>query len=977
MQRSRKIVYNFGIAVAMLFLFCLFGNVNVGALTNIYESGTSQIKRNDNSDVAVEYEYSYKVTFDENDAFSKLISGLAGQTVNAGRKITVKMSDTGWARYDKFKIEKYYLDAGGTALRATDPVYEGVVSGNSDELKILEKDGLYKITYTLENDGVIEQTNVEYVYILNDMYKAELIIDDSKYENMPVIGQFEFSLDLEDSDDLSNYSYYYRFSHVEFENSENITSLIIDDAEKGSGMHKLNKKILLPISNQMYHNSSVYFLLYIESSDGSTGIKTIFSDNKYLVKKEVEANVFLLDNEGNKIEKESAEINYYKKGDTIKFLVEFNHPVKYSGFEYSLGTYQSVEVEDAEIPVSNVLLEYTVGEEIIVRKDETLSISVSQMLANEISVECKVLLSEVAGFVIDSKSPEIDNWGEEVSTFFREKDFYLQIVDDSEITKVSYYFGKCNNAHEGVCHDEFDETNELIREAIYETEKYKVSFDDHFGKYDLVQLTLFVKVEDELGNIKYDSKQGYPVDNVIIPDDKKADLIKTEEIKEGETVVGKKLFLDVGESNYNLSSVRYEYDEEAKDCSKEGTTYVCVSVSHDVILNGVVRLTDLLGNVEEYPAPFKFSTLQEESFDQSDLTFNVYNDRDYSIGTELYNVMTGTEKVSFNSELLAKLQEKLKVTNNASEDSLKMSLVVFGEEAQEIKLLENISSSLTLPTTLEIFEKVKGLEEYKTCALKDNSCDLKVYLKISYADKNFANMPQERYVLFNLLDNSLKYKFNETFESVKEVNVNSSYKMHTYSFYDSVGAKIGSNLVTEQKTIKYTNLSGVTKTVTTIDTSKLGTYVVSMSYTANGSSSFPLEYTVIVKDSEAPVIKVEGDKNITIKVGEEFDVNSIVSVSDNYDKEVELVATWKDGVELDVTKEGKYVVTFTAVDSNGNEAEAVTITIEVSKKVDFKKYIIIGGIALGVILIIVFAVSMDSRRKNRRNGGSNSSNDGW
>ena len=90
---------------------------------------------------------------------------------------------------------------------------------------------------------------------------------------------------------------------------------------------------------------------------------------------------------------------------------------------------------------------------------------------------------------------------------------------------------------------------------------------------------------------------------------------------------------------------------------------------------------------------------------------------------------------------------------------------------------------------------------------------------------------------------------------------------------------------------------------------------------------------VKITDDEAPSITLNGNSLINLKVGEEFN-DPGVTVSDNCTKNVKVNVI----SNLDTTKSGNYVITYEAVDNNGNKSQ-VKRDIVVSEK-DIKTGII-------------------------------------
>ena len=134
------------------------------------------------------------------------------------------------------------------------------------------------------------------------------------------------------------------------------------------------------------------------------------------------------------------------------------------------------------------------------------------------------------------------------------------------------------------------------------------------------------------------------------------------------------------------------------------------------------------------------------------------------------------------------------------------------------------------------------------------------------------------------------------------------------STYNELGANV------------YNANTGVTTAVVditgTVDTSIKGTYTVT--YKAERAET--VTRTVNVVDTTKPVIKAE-KLEISIPRGTAtFDYDSLVTVTDNYDKNIK--ATHKGTV--DTNNPGRYSIVYSAKDSSENEAEKVTITVIVT-----------------------------------------------
>ncbi len=88
-------------------------------------------------------------------------------------------------------------------------------------------------------------------------------------------------------------------------------------------------------------------------------------------------------------------------------------------------------------------------------------------------------------------------------------------------------------------------------------------------------------------------------------------------------------------------------------------------------------------------------------------------------------------------------------------------------------------------------------------------------------------------------------------------------------------------------------------------------------------------------DKEAPVIEYNGELNITVGNGANFEVPE-VTAKDNLDRDVTVKVVIRDSNgkvidKIDTTKAGKYTITYTAEDESGNKAKELVITVTVSE----------------------------------------------
>lgn len=90
-----------------------------------------------------------------------------------------------------------------------------------------------------------------------------------------------------------------------------------------------------------------------------------------------------------------------------------------------------------------------------------------------------------------------------------------------------------------------------------------------------------------------------------------------------------------------------------------------------------------------------------------------------------------------------------------------------------------------------------------------------------------------------------------------------------------------------------------------------------------GNEQIVTSHIKLEADTEAPVIT--GVKNITVLTNQSIAYKDGVKVTDNADPNIELSI---DNSQVDLTQEGTYNVTYTAVDGAGNEAkEEITVTV--------------------------------------------------
>lgn len=129
------------------------------------------------------------------------------------------------------------------------------------------------------------------------------------------------------------------------------------------------------------------------------------------------------------------------------------------------------------------------------------------------------------------------------------------------------------------------------------------------------------------------------------------------------------------------------------------------------------------------------------------------------------------------------------------------------------------------------------------------------------------------------------------------------------------------------------NISKKIKTYNDIDTTKIGTYNVV--YTLNFlGHDYTLNRKVQVIDDIPPIIKLNGDPEIKIYVGDNY-VENGATADDNYDKD--LTKYIKTDGTVDTTKAGIYEINYSIEDSSGNKANISRVVTVEKKKELIKK----------------------------------------
>ncbi len=152
---------------------------------------------------------------------------------------------------------------------------------------------------------------------------------------------------------------------------------------------------------------------------------------------------------------------------------------------------------------------------------------------------------------------------------------------------------------------------------------------------------------------------------------------------------------------------------------------------------------------------------------------------------------------------------------------------------------------------------------------------------------------------------------------------------------------------------------GQIKIITTgkVDTDKAGTYTITYTAIDAAGNKASVVRTIVVEDTEKPVIRLNGDIHLRLTVGESYNEPG-ATASDNVDGTIDAVISG----QVDTSKIGTYVITYRATDQAGNTAE-LTRTVIVDAVSAGKS----GGGSMGWMLILMMlAVSYLRKTVNRQ-----------
>lgn len=113
-----------------------------------------------------------------------------------------------------------------------------------------------------------------------------------------------------------------------------------------------------------------------------------------------------------------------------------------------------------------------------------------------------------------------------------------------------------------------------------------------------------------------------------------------------------------------------------------------------------------------------------------------------------------------------------------------------------------------------------------------------------------------------------------------------------------------------------------------VDTNTCGIYIIKYSVTDSAGNNTVIERNVTVVDMLPPVITLQGDENMYVKLGEVFNDPGCVAL-DNMDGDISSRVEIES--KLDTSKEGMYTITYRVSDTTGNTTE-ITRNVYVYEK---------------------------------------------
>ncbi len=829
---------------------------------------------------------------------------------------------------------------------------------NEDAVKEITMEGLYKIEYKFFDKE--EVVRVNYICVTSHVHAGEVSAN-RDYSSTSAFIKFEAKMSFEDVYDLKKNRYYYAFGESEENLSYTQFDLFtVEEMSDNNPVVKVTKVVTLDIldNHQTLDLQRKRLFVKIEKIENMVLTSDVFcSQDGYSLIKNVKAYVNFLDENGNKIEEEKV----YKKDQIIRGEILFNAPVEFTDLKISLNNGENfIELGSSAEAITKIDFEYVVdafndssnGVKIVTEDND---FAIVENEGNQVELLDAVLL---VNYSIDVSAPTVEIISEDLDeTYKNTYDIFVNVFDGS-LSSIEYYVDTCRVVQGNECKEAFNSSNKGIIRAVREDfEDYLVDglleltislTQENAGKRNGENLAIYFRAEDMSGNQMIAVKYGFLLDNVIVEEEDSVFL--EEPIEENGNIVGKKLYLVFNQID-KVTSVKL-LNQTLSECIVVGGTdstkkyFECFSHKGGYYSDSLIfQITDEYGNEEEISSLFVYSNLVEGIVSIDNYQFTVYNNKFYDAETfDVKNIMKGNNVV-LNKSFFNEIEKMLKLDEVVGISELSKRLVMIGKE-EVIVVNDDLQGLVQLPTIVELLEYMKQVEGYNKCEFKGQTCDMYLYIEYGY---NVNDRVQFRYVKLNFNDQWLKFEI-ENFGNEINVGINDTFEGVGYKVYDSLNVEVKENLDVIRE-IYFVDKNGIRAPVSTIDTSRIGKYEVVEIVNNSSSSTFPLNYVVKVTDTIKPIISLINSDKLVINKGKGLgDILNWVKVSDNYDQNVEIKFKWDK--EFDKNKPGTYVVSFWAVDDDGNVSNIVSRSIVV-KEIDINTYLIIGIIVLLVLIIMV------------------------
>lgn len=944
-----------------------------------YINQSGEVRKTHETVDVLSFSYGYITKFSKHSGFYNGEDVIDGESVRNENFYTAPYIEVKIAHvqkrfnYDAITIYRY------NSTRKDFLAKYAAFSSNDEETNLitsytLMEQGLYKISYSYNGEIVDDEY---YVYVKKDLQRAE-VKGNVEYSNIPVYAYFDFSLNLADGYNLRNNKYYYAFSsdgtNMQFKKIDFFP--ISYDPE----IYEFNSSYLsVTISEEDKCADGQTKRLYIKIVKPGIGESIICTENSYYLSNKLGASAVFFDKNG----EDADEKMYYKKGDMIVGELRFNSPVVFSDLEVSFNNKDFISFSNQKTPVKLIEFQYLVNDNesydggIIVRTKNNFD---NEAVVNHEGVNVKLSVNKGFGYAIDVDSPLISISGDSVGEVAKNSFSVDLIVNEKNIREISYYIDKCAIVQGDRCATSFDPNNKNM--VVLAGDDISKNTDlNNFSKLIQIneetlgrkangeKLLLFVKVEDKAGNISYNNKYGYVLDNVIVVGDVENVFVETDVLSD-EVIVGKKFSVSL-ESNYDVGQVSYNMQgmDEYALCELVSSTedkhmYDCFSVEGYYLNSDVsVKIKDIYGNEEVYNRSFRFSDLSDQKLQVGGFSVEVYNDNYYDLLINNVNnvVYSNGNKVVFGKDFQNEIKSMLGLNRIPFIDNLSVDFIYYNQGEFKV-LIENIGEDFTLPSNYEILKMIGNEEKYDTCVLKDSVCSFDVYLNYRYTTLLKDNsVVQTRFVKINFIDSSLKFEVDD-FIHTEAIEVFSTYEEKEYRVYNNLNIEINKESYSFVKEITFTNLSNESIEVDSFDTSVLGSYKVIMIVVSGALESYPLEYVVNIVDTTAPSIRLIGKNQLVVRKGQDIgDVVDFVEVYDEYDKNLIVHYSWDKLFDPDV--EGEYVLSFWTVDGSGNKSAVVQKTIVVDNSGAVFTYVSVGAIVVITSLIIFIFIVLERKRE--------------